>query len=118
MNEENEEIQSQEQQAQETKNDFPQDQAAAEIEDSCEAPKCLRPKGVHSKHINFFIGDAHFTSGVLASLNDVQSMKVTSAPNMSACFKRTITMHKQEQATPHIKAKPKHSLLPPYAVNP
>ena len=61
--------------------------------------------------------DAHFTSGVLASLKDMQSMKVISAPNVNTCFKHTITMHKQEQATPHIITKPKHALFPPYAVN-
>ena len=44
-------------------------------------------------------------------------MKFTSAPSVSACFKHTIIMHKQEQATPHIIAKPIHVLLPPYAVN-
>ena len=52
MNEENEESLTQEQQTQETENDFPKDQAAAEVEDNCAAPKCLKPKGVHSKHIN------------------------------------------------------------------
>ena len=52
MKEENEEVQPQEQQTRETENDFPQDQAAAEVEDNCAAPKCLKPKGVHSKHIN------------------------------------------------------------------
>ena len=44
-------------------------------------------------------------------------MKVTSAPSVSACFEHIITMHKPEQATPHIIAKPIHVLLPPYAVN-
>ena len=53
MNEENEEIQPQEQQAGETENDLPQDQAAAEVEDNYAAPKCLKPKGVHLKHINY-----------------------------------------------------------------
>ena len=61
--------------------------------------------------------DAYFTSGVLASLKDAQSMKVTSAPSVTACFEHIITMHKPEQATPHIIAKPIHVLLPPYAVN-
>ena len=61
--------------------------------------------------------DAHFTSSVLASLKDAQSMKVISAPNVNARFKHTFTMHKQEQGTPHIITKPKHALLPPYAVN-
>ena len=42
----------QEQQTQETENDFLQDQAAAEVEDNCAAPKCLKPIGVHSEHIN------------------------------------------------------------------
>ena len=68
-----------------------------------------------------FIVDAHFTSNVLASLNDEQSMKVISAPNVSACFKHTFTMHKQEQVklhmtiTPHIITKPIHALIPTYA---
>ena len=44
-------------------------------------------------------------------------MKVTSAPSVSACFKHTITMHKQEQATPHIIANPIHVLFPSCAVN-
>ena len=61
--------------------------------------------------------EAHFTSGVLAPLKDVQSMKVISAPNVNACFKHTVIMHKQEQGTPHITTTPKHALLPPYAVN-
>ena len=44
-------------------------------------------------------------------------MKVTSVPSVSARFEHIITMHKPEQATPHIIAKPIHVLLPPYAVN-
>ena len=52
LNEGNEESLAQEQQSQEAENDFPEDQEAAEIEESCEAPKCQKPKGVHSKHIN------------------------------------------------------------------
>ena len=52
LNEGNEESLAQEQQSQEAENDFPEDQEAAEVEESCEAPKCQKPKGVHSKHIN------------------------------------------------------------------
>ena len=52
LNEGNEESLAQEKQTQEAENDFPEDQEAAEIEESCEAPKCQKPKGVHSKHIN------------------------------------------------------------------
>ena len=52
MNEGNEESLAQDQQSQEAENDFPEDQEAAEIEESCEAPKCQKLKGVHSKHIN------------------------------------------------------------------
>ena len=52
LNEGNEESLAQEQQSQEAENDFPEDQEAAEIEENCEAPKCQKPKGVHSKHIN------------------------------------------------------------------
>ena len=53
MNEKNGEVQTQEQQTREKENDFPQDQAPAEVEDNSAVPKCLKPKGVHSKHINF-----------------------------------------------------------------
>ena len=60
---------------------------------------------------------AHFTLDALVSQKDVQSMKVTSLPSVSARFEHIITMHKPEQATPHIIAKPIHVLLPPYAVN-
>ena len=41
----------QQQQAQEAENDSI-DQAAAEAEDNCAAPKCLKPIGVHANHIN------------------------------------------------------------------
>ena len=61
--------------------------------------------------------DEHFTSSVLASLKDAQSMKVISAPNVNAHFKHTFTMHKQEQGTPHITTTPNHALIPPNAVN-
>ena len=60
---------------------------------------------------------AHFTLDALVSQKDVQSMKVTSVPSVSARFEHIITMHKPEEATPHIIAKPIHVLLPAYAVN-
>ena len=66
---------------------------------------------------------AHFTSDVLASQNDEQSMKVICAPNVSACFKHRVTMYKQEQSKPHVTITPHmitkqiHQLFPPYAIN-
>ena len=60
---------------------------------------------------------AHFTLDALVSQKDVQAMKVTSATSVSARFEHIITMHKPEQATPHIIPKPIHVLLPPYDVN-
>ena len=50
LNEKNEEVLPQEQQTQERDNDFPQDQAAAEVEDNCAAPKCPKPKGAPPRH--------------------------------------------------------------------
>ena len=52
FNEENEEILPQKQQTQESENNFQQEQAAAEVEDNWAAPKCLKPKGAHSEHID------------------------------------------------------------------
>ena len=52
LNEDNEEVQPIVQQTRDTENDFPQDQAPAEVENNFAAPTCLKPKRVHSKHIN------------------------------------------------------------------
>ena len=52
LNEDNEEVQPIVQQTRDTENDFPQDQAPAEVENNCAAPTCLKPIGVHSKLIN------------------------------------------------------------------
>ena len=65
---------------------------------------------------NVFIVDAHFTSNVLTSLNDEQSMEVISALNLSACYKHTFTIQAKLHMTitPHIITKHIHAFIPPF----